>query len=253
VILSKKNTPIPDPFEADELGIESNQFNSPADEIELEVDVWFGKNLVYIESQRPFLNWHNFNMLEGEVPTNGVFGNVIKVEVIGNNKLCGGISQLHLPPCPIKGRKYAKQHKFKLIAVIVSRLTFQHVLYIMRLIRHRGECMRLGKMKGRKKEGTLWGYLRGVALNKAHCEAKIPPFCMPSMSLTERHCRKEWKSWWKYWECDQYHVVSSFLGDKMQCCWRRDRASITTSFFGKSIPFVVPPNMYLWCLLTNTK
>jgi len=60
MILSKKNTPIPDPFEADELGIESNKFNSPAAEIELEVDVWYGKNLVYIESQRPFLNRHNF-------------------------------------------------------------------------------------------------------------------------------------------------------------------------------------------------
>jgi hypothetical protein len=34
----------------------------------------------------------SFNMLEGEVPTNGVFGNATQVEMIGNNKLCGGIS-----------------------------------------------------------------------------------------------------------------------------------------------------------------
>jgi len=66
----------------------------------------------------------SFNMLEGEVPTNGVFGNVTQIEVIGNKKLCGGISQLHLPPCPIKGRKHAKQHKFKLIEVIVSVVSF---------------------------------------------------------------------------------------------------------------------------------
>ncbi|KAK2427379.1 putative LRR receptor serine/threonine-protein kinase [Trifolium repens] len=61
----------------------------------------------------------SFNMLEGVVPTNGVFGNSTQVAIIGNSKLCGGISQLHLPPCPIKVRKHAKNHSFKLIAVIV--------------------------------------------------------------------------------------------------------------------------------------
>jgi len=70
----------------------------------------------------------SFNMLEGEVPTNGVFGNVTQIEVIGNKKLCGGISQLHLPPCPVKGRKHAKQHKFELIAVIVSVVSFLLIL-----------------------------------------------------------------------------------------------------------------------------
>jgi len=68
----------------------------------------------------------------------------------------------------------------------------------MRLIWYRVGCMRVRK-KGWKKEGTnflfikinvqvtsLWySYLRGVPLNKAHCEAKLLPFCMPSMSLTE--------------------------------------------------------------------
>ncbi|KAK2373425.1 putative LRR receptor serine/threonine-protein kinase [Trifolium repens] len=62
----------------------------------------------------------SFNMLEGEVPTHGVFGNVTQVEIIANKKLCGGISQLHLPPCPIKGIKHTKHHKFRLIAMIVS-------------------------------------------------------------------------------------------------------------------------------------
>ncbi|KEH25870.1 LRR receptor-like kinase [Medicago truncatula] len=70
----------------------------------------------------------SFNILEGEVPTNGVFGNASQIEVIGNKKLCGGISHLHLPPCPIKGRKHAKQHKFRLIAVIVSAVSFILIL-----------------------------------------------------------------------------------------------------------------------------
>jgi serine/threonine protein kinase len=63
-------------------------------------------------------------MLEGEVPTNGVFGNATQIAIIGNNKLCGGISQLHLPPCLIKGRKHTKHHKFRLIAVIVGVVSF---------------------------------------------------------------------------------------------------------------------------------
>ncbi|MCI36597.1 kinase-like protein, partial [Trifolium medium] len=41
-------------------------------------------------------------MLEGEVPMEGVFGNVSRLSVTGNNKLCGGISELHLKPCPVK-------------------------------------------------------------------------------------------------------------------------------------------------------
>ncbi|PNY03273.1 kinase-like protein [Trifolium pratense] len=49
--------------------------------------------------------------LKGEVPTDGVFGNATQVAIIGNNKLCGGISQLHLPPCLSKGRKHAKHRK----------------------------------------------------------------------------------------------------------------------------------------------
>ncbi|RHN54614.1 putative protein kinase RLK-Pelle-LRR-XII-1 family [Medicago truncatula] len=67
-------------------------------------------------------------MLEGEVPTNGVFGNVSQIEVTGNKKLCGGISRLHLPSCPVKGIKHAKRHKFRLIAVIVSVVSFLLIL-----------------------------------------------------------------------------------------------------------------------------
>ncbi|XP_012574590.1 LRR receptor-like serine/threonine-protein kinase EFR isoform X2 [Cicer arietinum] len=73
-----------------------------------------------------FLEYLNvsFNMLEGEVPINGVFQNATQVAIIGNNKLCGGISELHLPPCSIKSMKHAKSHHFRLIAVIVSLVSF---------------------------------------------------------------------------------------------------------------------------------
>ncbi|PNY03217.1 kinase-like protein, partial [Trifolium pratense] len=70
----------------------------------------------------------SFNMLEGQVPTEGVFGNATQLDIFGNNKLCGGISKLHLPPCPNKGWKHANHHNFKLIAVIVSVVSFLLIL-----------------------------------------------------------------------------------------------------------------------------
>lgn len=47
------------------------------------------------------VNWLNlsFNHLEGQVPTTGVFGNSSSISVVGNSKLCGGISKLELPVC----------------------------------------------------------------------------------------------------------------------------------------------------------
>jgi hypothetical protein len=59
-------------------------------------------------------------MLEGEVPKEGVFGNISRLVVTGNSKLCGGISELHLQPCPAKDMKSAKHRNLKLIVVIVS-------------------------------------------------------------------------------------------------------------------------------------
>ncbi|KAL4606184.1 hypothetical protein ACB092_09G084100 [Castanea dentata] len=41
----------------------------------------------------------SFNELEGEVPSEGIFENASKISIIGNNKLCGGIQELHLPTC----------------------------------------------------------------------------------------------------------------------------------------------------------
>ncbi|XP_061346128.1 probable LRR receptor-like serine/threonine-protein kinase At3g47570 [Gastrolobium bilobum] len=77
-----------------------------------------------------FLEYLNvsFNMLVGEVPTEGVFRNASGLTVTGNNKLCGGVSELHLPPCPVKGDKHAKHHNFRLIAVIISVATFLLIL-----------------------------------------------------------------------------------------------------------------------------
>ncbi|XP_019710029.3 LRR receptor-like serine/threonine-protein kinase EFR [Elaeis guineensis] len=58
----------------------------------------------------------SFNHLEGEVPVKGVFKNATRVSVEGNNRLCGGVPELHLPTCP--GRSY-KKRKWPLLLKIV--------------------------------------------------------------------------------------------------------------------------------------
>ena len=41
----------------------------------------------------------SYNNLQGEVPKGGVFKNLTGLSIVGNNALCGGIPQLHLPKC----------------------------------------------------------------------------------------------------------------------------------------------------------
>ncbi|XP_050907945.1 probable LRR receptor-like serine/threonine-protein kinase At3g47570 [Lathyrus oleraceus] len=64
----------------------------------------------------------SFNMLEGVVPTDGVFGNATQVGLVGNKKICGGVSKLHLPPCPVKDKKHTKHNKFMFVVVGVTSL-----------------------------------------------------------------------------------------------------------------------------------
>ncbi|KAF7825808.1 putative LRR receptor-like serine/threonine-protein kinase [Senna tora] len=61
----------------------------------------------------------SFNMLDGEVPTEGVFRNASAISVVGNNKLCGGISELHLKPCPIKLNQQSKHRHLKFSVIII--------------------------------------------------------------------------------------------------------------------------------------
>ncbi|KAG2556142.1 receptor kinase-like protein Xa21 [Panicum virgatum] len=43
----------------------------------------------------------SFNHLSGEVPTKGIFGNVTSIHIDGNQGLCGGTLELHLPSCAV--------------------------------------------------------------------------------------------------------------------------------------------------------
>ncbi|KAK3038297.1 hypothetical protein RJ639_031393, partial [Escallonia herrerae] len=47
----------------------------------------------------------SFNNFDGEVPSKGAFANLSVIALVGNNKLCGGILELQLPNCTIRGSK----------------------------------------------------------------------------------------------------------------------------------------------------
>ncbi|XP_021738367.1 probable LRR receptor-like serine/threonine-protein kinase At3g47570 [Chenopodium quinoa] len=64
------------------------------------------------------------NNLEGEVPIGGVFNNVTGILISGNNRLCGGISDLVLPRCNWSHNtgKSKKRHRKRLTFAILSGL-----------------------------------------------------------------------------------------------------------------------------------
>ncbi|CAL5417257.1 unnamed protein product [Camellia sinensis] len=75
------------------------------------------------ELQLDMLNL-SFNMLHGQVPTQGVFQNPSAISIAGNNGLCGGIAKLDLPPCPSsKSSKNKLSHKMKMILLVLLKAT----------------------------------------------------------------------------------------------------------------------------------
>ncbi|XP_043694051.1 probable LRR receptor-like serine/threonine-protein kinase At3g47570 [Telopea speciosissima] len=63
----------------------------------------------------------SFNNLEGEVPTKGVFGNASAILVNENDRLCGGIVELHLPTCTNHGStKREKSNALRIVLVIIG-------------------------------------------------------------------------------------------------------------------------------------
>ncbi|XP_031398845.1 probable LRR receptor-like serine/threonine-protein kinase At3g47570 [Punica granatum] len=64
----------------------------------------------------------SYNHLQGMVPVNGVFKNASAVFIMGNNKLCGGSVELHLPKCALHESKRGnrKNLTFRLVISIIS-------------------------------------------------------------------------------------------------------------------------------------
>ncbi|KAL6146178.1 hypothetical protein ACLB2K_056861 [Fragaria x ananassa] len=66
----------------------------------------------------------SFNNFEGQVPTGGVFKNATVISIAGNEKLCGGIPELHLSVCPAaKPRKRKMSRGLRIMILLLSGLS----------------------------------------------------------------------------------------------------------------------------------
>ena len=79
----------------------------------------------------------SFNDFQGEVPTKGVFANASAISLIGNSRLCGGISELNLPRCLTKEEKKIKwPFSVKVVismACVILVITMHSVIFLILL------------------------------------------------------------------------------------------------------------------------
>ncbi|CAD6260898.1 unnamed protein product [Miscanthus lutarioriparius] len=71
----------------------------------------------------------SYNDLQGEVPRDGVFQNASAVSLVGNRGLCGGVWDLHMPPCHIDSR--GKTAQYYLIRVLIPIFGFMSLLMLV--------------------------------------------------------------------------------------------------------------------------
>ena len=71
----------------------------------------------------------SYNDLQGEIPWDGVFRNASAVSLVGNRGLCGGLLDLHMPPCPIASRRKVAQ--YYLIRVLIPIFGFMSLLMLV--------------------------------------------------------------------------------------------------------------------------
>ncbi|CAN1187532.1 Probable LRR receptor-like serine/threonine-protein kinase At3g47570, partial [Linum perenne] len=89
----------------------------------------------------------SFNNFEGEVPRGGAFKNASIISVKGNNRICGGIADLKLPPChDFTNSKKALSRKWKIVISTISSLLF--LIFI-------GSCLSIFLIKKRGKQDSV--------------------------------------------------------------------------------------------------
>ncbi|KAB2597993.1 LRR receptor-like serine/threonine-protein kinase [Pyrus ussuriensis x Pyrus communis] len=87
----------------------------------------------------------SYNDFVGELPKEGIFANANDVSVLGNHRLCGGIPQLHLPPCSQKNNLPSRG----LLSSKVVIPTTCALAFIIALSCFFGACSMLKKSRGR--------------------------------------------------------------------------------------------------------
>ncbi|XP_037411273.1 receptor kinase-like protein Xa21 isoform X2 [Triticum dicoccoides] len=80
----------------------------------------------------------SFNHLNGEVPTKGIFKNATIVWIDGNQGLCGGVLELHMPACsvmPLNSIRHKRSLMLKIITPIASMVSLAMVIFVLFLWR----------------------------------------------------------------------------------------------------------------------
>ncbi|CAD6214907.1 unnamed protein product [Miscanthus lutarioriparius] len=98
----------------------------------------------------------SFNNLQGEVPQDGVFKNLTGLSIVGNDRLCGGIPQLHLPKCPNSAARNNK--KTTSTSLRIALPTVGAILVLLSVL-----------------SLAAFLYRRSMAMAATHLEEKLPP------------------------------------------------------------------------------
>ncbi|KAL8241261.1 hypothetical protein R6Q59_014616 [Mikania micrantha] len=97
----------------------------------------------------------SFNDFEGEVSRKGVFSNASLVSILGNNRLCGGVPELHLPKCSSNKNKLS----LAVILVICCGLVLVVVATILFFLCHQQKR----EAKDEPRETFFWEFLMQVS------------------------------------------------------------------------------------------
>ena len=90
----------------------------------------------------------SYNDFEGEVPSEGIFANASHISIIGNDNLCSGVQELHLPTCSKKDSRSSR--RLLLIKIVIPITIF--VIFVIVLLYFFHSCF-VGK-NSREKELT---------------------------------------------------------------------------------------------------
>jgi serine/threonine protein kinase/Leucine-rich repeat (LRR) protein len=73
----------------------------------------------------------SYNNLQGEIPKEGVFTNLSGLSIVGNNAICGGIPQLHLPKCPSSCAKNKRKGMPKFLKISIPTIGSLILLFVV--------------------------------------------------------------------------------------------------------------------------
>ncbi|KAL5213459.1 hypothetical protein ABZP36_024306 [Zizania latifolia] len=74
----------------------------------------------------------SFNNLKGEIPRYGIFANATAVSLYSNQELCGGVDNLHMPPCPtIPHRSEIQYYLVRVLILMSSFMSLTLLVYLL--------------------------------------------------------------------------------------------------------------------------